>query len=93
MHGVALNVEKKSVDGFLRIVPCGIKDKQVTAIEFLNQESNEVVSVETVAKQIIEAFSAEFEADMITEESDFSRPYLNEPYAIISQHGGISQHV
>jgi lipoate-protein ligase B len=35
MHGLALNVEQQSLDGFNRIVPCGIQGKAVTSLHSL----------------------------------------------------------
>lgn len=81
MHGVGLNVQKRAVDGFTRIIPCGIKDKQVTAIEYMSTGSSQI-DMSSVAKDVIEAFSQEFNAEMVTEFNQVSAPYLAEPYAV-----------
>lgn len=82
MHGVGLNVKKEALDGFARIIPCGIHDKQVTAIEYMN-ETPRNVNLEEVASEIIDAFSQEFNAHLISEPSELTARYLNEPYVDI----------
>jgi lipoyl(octanoyl) transferase len=42
MHGFSLNVNRDVHKGFSRIVPCGIRERQVTSIEELVQEDNKI---------------------------------------------------
>ena len=51
MHGIALNVNNE-LNHFSNIVPCGIKDKDVTSIA---KELGRDVEMEEVKKRIIEA--------------------------------------
>lgn len=58
MHGFALNINN-DVKMFDIIVPCGIKDKQVTSI---SKELNREVSVEEIKPKLLKNFERLFEA-------------------------------
>ncbi|NIG57251.1 lipoyl(octanoyl) transferase LipB [Chitinophaga sp. Cy-1792] len=61
MHGFALNVNTP-LSYFGNIVPCGIADKQVAA---LNQEVGHDVDIAEVKAKLIKHFSDVFDAEMI----------------------------
>lgn len=60
MHGFSLNV-CPDLNGFNRIIPCGIEDKPVGSLrQFLPE-----ITLEATQQQIIQAFAQVFEVDMI----------------------------
>jgi len=63
MHGWALNVNT-DLTFFDNIIPCGIKDKQVTSIE---KELGRKVDIEEVKNILLTAFAEVFEVKLIAE--------------------------
>lgn len=63
MHGFALNVNT-DLSYFENIIPCGIKDKQVTSIE---KELKEKIDVENVKKILKMHLSNLFEMELVTQ--------------------------
>jgi lipoyl(octanoyl) transferase len=61
MHGWALNVNT-DLDYFNHIIPCGIKDKQVTSIE---KELGAPVSFEEVKQVLLRKFEEVFEVELL----------------------------
>jgi lipoyl(octanoyl) transferase len=61
MHGFALNVHPQCLEGFNRIVPCGIHDRQVVTMEQLIPD----VTMDAVADDIVEAFEQVFNATVV----------------------------
>jgi lipoyl(octanoyl) transferase len=61
MHGFAFNVNV-DLDYFNNIVPCGIKDKQVTSLQ---KELNREVDVHEVKQKLKKHFTQLFEAEFI----------------------------
>jgi lipoyl(octanoyl) transferase len=59
MHGLALNVSTK-LDAFDLIVPCGIRDKQVTSLQ---QELGREVPIPEVEDALVERFAAVYDAE------------------------------
>lgn len=62
MHGFALNVNT-NLDLFNGIIPCGIRDKEVTSIQ---KELNREIDIENVKKIIVQEFINEFGYDSYT---------------------------
>jgi len=60
MHGFAFNVNP-NLDYFDNIIPCGIKDKQVTSLQ---KELGKKVAIEEVKEKIKKHFTNLFEAEM-----------------------------
>ncbi|MCU0396372.1 MAG: lipoyl(octanoyl) transferase LipB, partial [Chitinophagaceae bacterium] len=61
MHGWALNVNT-DLDYFNHIIPCGIKDKQVTSIE---KELGAPVSFEEVKQVLLQKFAEVFDVALV----------------------------
>jgi len=61
MHGFALNVHIPCLDGFNRIVPCGISDKRVITMEQFDSS----VTLEKVSDEIIKSFEQVFNATVV----------------------------
>jgi len=61
LHGFALNVST-SLDAFDLIVPCGIKDKQVTSLQ---RELQKSVSIDEVCNVATAAFAEVFECEPV----------------------------
>ncbi|MDD9936006.1 MAG: lipoyl(octanoyl) transferase LipB [Myxococcales bacterium] len=59
MHGLALNVST-NLDAFDLIVPCGIRDKQVTSLE---QELGREVGLPEVEDALVECFASVYDAE------------------------------
>lgn len=62
MHGLAVNVNQKSLGNFDGIVPCGLVGKDVTCI---NDHLEEPISVEEFAKHMRSALEQIFEIDLV----------------------------
>lgn len=60
MHGFALNVNAH-LDYFEAIVPCGIRDKQVTSLE---KELGQTLSIDEVKEKVKQQFSEVFEVEL-----------------------------
>jgi lipoyl(octanoyl) transferase len=63
MHGWALNVNT-DLTYFDNIIPCGIRDKQVTSME---KELGRKVDIEEVKTILLAAFAEVFEVKLVTE--------------------------
>lgn len=61
MHGWALNVNT-DLDYFSHIIPCGIKDKQVTSIE---KEIGQPVDFEETKRVLLEKFAEVFDVQLL----------------------------
>jgi lipoyl(octanoyl) transferase len=61
MHGWALNVNT-DLDYFNHIIPCGIKDKQVTSIE---KEIGQPVDFEETKRVLLEKFAEVFDVQLL----------------------------
>lgn len=61
MHGFALNVNT-DLDYFQHIIPCGIRNKQVTSIQ---NELGKEVSIDEVKEKVKRNFSVVFQATMV----------------------------
>ncbi len=59
MHGFALNVNT-DLRYFEYIIPCGIKDKQVTSLQ---RELKQEINIEEVKQKLLKHFATVFEAD------------------------------
>jgi lipoyl(octanoyl) transferase len=70
MHGWALNVNN-DLTPFGWMVPCGIRDKDVTS---LSRELEQKVDMNLVHARILTHFSAMFGATLLAKESPFSHP-------------------
>ena len=66
MHGFALNVNT-DLNYFKNIIPCGIKNKQVTSIE---KELGRRIDFEEVKDKIKENFLKVFDAELLMEENE-----------------------
>jgi lipoyl(octanoyl) transferase len=53
MHGLALNIEKPSLEAFSHITPCGIAGVEMTCLE---KEAGATITVETAAQALAEIF-------------------------------------
>ena len=62
MHGLAVNVNQRSLGNFDGIVPCGLVGKDVTCI---NDHLEEPISVEEFAKHMRSALEKIFEIDLV----------------------------
>ena len=62
MHGLAVNVDKRSLDNFDGIVPCGLVGRDVTCI---NDHLDDPLSVEEFAPYMRKALEAVFEVQII----------------------------
>ncbi|MEP7257253.1 MAG: lipoyl(octanoyl) transferase LipB, partial [Flavitalea sp.] len=63
MHGLALNVNT-DLDYFNDIIPCGIRDKQVTSLQ---RELNREISMQEVKEKVKHYFTEVFNVELINE--------------------------
>lgn len=70
MHGFALNV-CPNLEGFDRIVPCGIVDRPVGSLE----QWIVGITVEDVRRQVAIAFAEVFQVQLVETESDWVAPF------------------
>lgn len=73
-HGLALNCDT-DLAWFRHIVPCGIKDKEVTS---LSRECGKKVGIEDAIERFLPSFSAQFECELKHCSSNFTNRLLNE---------------
>ena len=62
MHGLAVNVDQKSLGNFDGIVPCGLVGKDVTCI---NDHLEKPITVEEFAKHMRKALEQIFEIELV----------------------------
>ena len=70
MHGFSLNV-CPNLEGFDRIVPCGIADRSVASLERWIAG----ITVEEVRRQVAIAFADVFQVQLVEAESDWIAPF------------------
>jgi lipoyl(octanoyl) transferase len=66
-HGVAVNVEARSLDGFAGIVPCGLEGRKVACV---NQFLREPITVATFALSMQAALEEVFQMQLVYEEGN-----------------------
>jgi lipoyl(octanoyl) transferase len=66
-HGVAINVEARSLDGFAGIVPCGLEGREVTCV---NHFLSEPISVANFAESMQAALEEVFQMQLVPEDND-----------------------
>jgi lipoyl(octanoyl) transferase len=66
-HGVAINVEARSLDGFAGIVPCGLEGREVTCV---NHFLSEPISVAKFAESMQAALEEVFQMQLVPEDND-----------------------
>ena len=69
-HGLALNVQMRTLEGFGWIVPCAIEGRAVACMEALLPDSSAAarsLSVAAVREKLMEAFERQFNARLIVQ--------------------------
>ena len=69
MHGLAVNVDERSLANFDGIVPCGLEGREVGCInDFLIRENKQPITVPEFAGHMKEALESVFQTKLIKEE-------------------------
>lgn len=74
-HGLAFNIDP-DLNYFKKIVPCGIKDKEVTSLK--EETSKELPDDEVIHEQLVQCFAKALRYNNVTWRSDISSFYVDE---------------